>query len=329
MYDVITVGSATVDVFANTKYSELIKIRTTKKEIDLLAYPAGTKILIKELRFTTGGGGTNTAVALSRSGHKVGFLGKLGCDENADFILKKLKEEKVDFLGVCGKEIGGYSVILDSIEHDRTILAYKGANDNLRFKEINLKKLNTKWFYFSAMLNESFKTLEKLAEFAEKNDIKICFNASTYLAKKGRLFLKNILSRTDILVLNKEEAGYMSGKEIIMDMFKSLRGVGVKTIVITDGKKESYCYDGSYVYSFKPHKEIKIIETTGAGDAFAAGFLSGIIKKKGIKFALQLANTNSESVIQYHGAKEKLLTYKGALAVMKRVPVRVKRKKKI
>jgi len=165
MYDVITVGSATVDVFANTKYSELIKIKTSaEKEIDLLAYPSGSKILIKDLRFTTGGGGTNTAVALSRLGHKVGFLGKLGCDENADFILKKLKEGGVDFLGVCGKEIGGYSVILDSIEHDRTILAYKGVNDNLKFKEVDLKKLKTKWFYFSAMLNESFKTLEKIAK---------------------------------------------------------------------------------------------------------------------------------------------------------------------
>ena len=96
MYDIITVGSATVDVFANTKYSELIKIKTTEKEIDLLAYPSGSKILIKELKFTTGGGGTNTAVALSKLGHKVGFLGKLGCDENADFILKKLKEGGVD-----------------------------------------------------------------------------------------------------------------------------------------------------------------------------------------------------------------------------------------
>ncbi len=327
MYDVITVGSATVDVFAHTKYSELVKIMDDKKEIDLLAYPTGSKILIKELRFTTGGGGTNTAVALSRLGHKVGFLGKLGCDENSDFVLSKLKKEKVDFLGVCGKEIGGYSVILDSIEHDRTILAYKGANDTLRFKEINLSKLKTKWFYFSAMLNESFKTMEKLAEFAEKNNIKICFNASTYLAKKGKLFLKNILKRTDILVLNKEEAIYMSGKEDIMGMFKSLREAGPRIVVVTNGKNEGYCFNGEYVYSFMPHKNIKIVETTGAGDAFAASFLSGIIKKNDIKFALQLAVTNSESVIQHHGAKEKLLTYQEALATIRKKKIKVKRKK--
>ncbi len=327
MYDVITVGSATLDVFANTKYSELIKIMDSKKEIDLLAYPTGSKILIKELRFTTGGGGTNTAVALARLGHKVGFLGKLGCDDNAEIILRELKKEDIDFLGMRGKEYGGYSVILDSIEHDRTILAYKGANDNLKFKEVDLKKLKTRWFYFSSMLNESFKTMEKLAEFAEKNNIKICFNASTYLAKKGKLFLKNILSRTDILVLNKEEAGYMSGKENIMEMFKSLMEVGVKTIVITDGKNEGYCYNGYYVYSFMPHKNIKIVETTGAGDAFAASFLSGIIKKNDIKFAVQLAIANAESVIRHHGAKSKLLTYKEALVVIKKDNIKIKKEK--
>ena len=74
MYDVITVGSATVDVFAKTHFSELIKIIDPKGETDLLAFPSGSKILIDDLEFTAGGGGTNTAVALSRLGHKVGFL---------------------------------------------------------------------------------------------------------------------------------------------------------------------------------------------------------------------------------------------------------------
>src|SRR3989344_1059516 len=120
MYDVITVGSATLDVFAKTKFSELIKIMDSKGETDLLAYPTGSKILIEELEFTTGGGGTNAAVALSRLGHKTAWLGKLGKDENSDYILKKLKEEKVDSLAVRGKAYGGYSIILDSIEHDRT-----------------------------------------------------------------------------------------------------------------------------------------------------------------------------------------------------------------
>ncbi len=322
MYDVITVGSATVDVFASTEFNRLIK----KKKEDFIAYPLGSKILIKELNFTIGGGGTNTAVALSKLGHKVAYIGKIGSAENSKRVVDTLRKEGVDTSLIVSskKSRTGYSIILDSKNHDRTILAFKGSNNDLRFSEVDLKKIKTKWFYFSAMLDESFKTLEKIADFAEENGIKICFNASTYLAKKGKLFLKNILKRTDILVLNKEEAGYMSGKEGVIDVFKSLSQMGVKIIVITDGRNEGYCYDGNYVYSFMPHKKINIVETTGAGDAFAASFLSGIIKKNDVKFALQLGVVNSESVIQHHGAKEKLLSYNEALGVMK--GVKVKRK---
>ena len=168
MYDVITVGSATIDVFARTKFSELIKIIDPKGEKDFLAYPSGSKILIDELAFTTGGGGTNTGVALSRLGHKVGFIGKLGTGTNSDFIHKNLKKEKIDLLCAHGKGHAGYSVILDNLEHDRTILTYKGINDELGNEDVPYKKLKTKWFYFSSMLEESFHTLERLAEFAQQ-----------------------------------------------------------------------------------------------------------------------------------------------------------------
>jgi len=325
MYDVITIGSSTVDVFAKTKFSEVIKIMDSKGETDLLAYPTGSKILIEKLEFTTGGGATNTAVALSRLGHKVACISKSGCGANAEKIKRHLKKDKVDTsLMVCSKNgRTGYSIILDSIEHDRTILAFKGSNNDLKFNEINLKKLKTKWFYFSTMIGKSFKTLEKLAKFAEKKGIKIAFNASQYLAEKGINYSKDILKRTNIFILNKEEASLMTKRNKIEDMFKTL-GKLVKIIVITDGKNGASAYDGKYIYTIKSNN-IKVIETTGAGDAFASSFLSGIIKKNNIEFALKLARTNAESVIQHHGAKNKLLTYKEALKVMKKYPSRIKK----
>lgn len=323
MYDVITVGSSTVDVFAKTKFSEIIKI---KGERDLLAYPTGSKILIEELKFTTGGGATNTAVALSRLGHKVACISKMGCGANADKIKRHLKRDKVDTsLIVCTKNgRTGYSIILDSLEHDRTILAFKGSNNDLKFSELNLRKLNTKWFYFSTMMHRSFKTLEKLAKFAEKKGIKIAFNASSYLAEKGVSYSKEILKRTHIFVLNKEEAASMTKKNKLEDMLKALQKLA-KIIIITDGKKGVNAYDGKYIYTLKPNK-IKIVETTGAGDAFACTFLCGMIKKNDIEFALKLANANAESVIQHHGAKNKLLTYKEALKTMKKDHTKVTKK---
>ncbi|MBN2423232.1 carbohydrate kinase family protein [Candidatus Woesearchaeota archaeon] len=325
MYDVITVGSATVDVFADSA-SELIKIKTLKETEELIAYPSGSKILIKNIQFLTGGGGTNTAVALARLGHKVAFLGNLGKDANAKIVLEELEKNKVDFIGVKDKGMTGFSVVLKSLEHDRSILAYKGVNNDLTVDEVNFNKLKTKWFYFSSMMDESFKTMEKLAEFAEKNHIMIAFNPSNYLAEKGTIFLRNVLTKTTYLILNTQEAELLVGKGEFIDLIKKLMDFGPKLVVITDGKRGAHTFNKNYYYHIIP-SDAKVFETTGAGDSFAASFLSGMIKKNDVEFALRLAQINAESVIQHTGAKNKLLTYKEALGMLKKTKLKIKKRK--
>jgi ribokinase len=321
MYDIINVGSATVDALVKTEFCEMLH---DKKNKDCVAYPIGSKILIKELILTIGGGGTNTAVSLARLGHKTAFLGKVGIGENSKRIIDKLKKEKVDTSLIVRSKTGrtGYSIILDSKKHDRTILTFRGSNNNLKFNEINLKKLKTKWFYFSSMMETSFKTLEKLASYAKKNNIKIAFNISSYLAKKGKKYLKNILNKTNILILNKEEAGILVGKNNIPNLLTKLNKLGPEIIAITDGNKGVHVLHKNNIHHGKPHN-IKVTETTGAGDAFASSFLCGIIRKNDIEFAIKLGMTNAESVIQHHGAKEKLLKFNEASKIMKKSPIKV------
>lgn len=316
MYDVISVGSNTVDVFAKTD-SELIEIKSKNSVEELLAYPLGAKILIKELEFMIGGGGTNTATAFSRLGLKTGYLGKIGRDENGLKVFKLLKEEKIRFLGTLG-DVSGYSVILDSIENDRTILTYKGCSDDLKFEELDLKKLKTKWFYFASMMGESFETIKKLAIHAGKNKLKIAFNPSLYLAEKGFNYLKPILQNTSVIILNKEEAELIVGKGHIRDLIKRLKQPRMEAVVITDGKKGAYCYYKKMLYYVQPLKKIKIKETTGAGDAFASSFIAGIIKNKKIEDCLRIAAINAESVIQNYGAKNILLTQNQLIRLLKK-----------
>ena len=326
MYDVITVGSATVDVFAKTHFSELIKIMDPKGETDLIAFPSGSKILIDELEFTVGGGGTNTAVALSRLGHKVGFIGKLGQGTNSDFIHKNLMQEKIDLLCAHGKGNAGYSIILDALDHDRTILAYKGINDELKAADVPFKKLKTKWIYFSAMMGESFHTLEKIAEFAQKNEIKAAFSPSSYLAEKGKRHLRNILSRTELLILNKEEAELLVGNDSFDNLLVKLKGLGPKIAVITDGKKNLYAIDDLHIYyAFPP--PVRIVDATGAGDAFASSFLCGLLKSKDTEFAIKLGIINAQSVVSHYGAKNILLSYKEAMKTMKKFRVKINKKR--
>jgi len=309
MFDVITVGSATVDAFVNTG-SKLFKKSKLKNSVKV---PFGTKIVIEDLKFDIGGGGTNAAVALSRLGFKTAYLGSIGAGTNSQRVLKLLEKEKINTsLIQTGLGRTGFSVILDAYHHDRTILTFKGNNNNLSFNQIPKSNLKTKWFYFSSMLGKSFQTQKKLADFAFKHKIKIAYNPSSYLAKKGPGYIKHILKKTNILVLNREEASYLVGRIKTKKELKKLLKLGPEVVVITDGPNTTYASEGKYLYSIKPNN-IKVLEATGAGDAFASSFLAGIIKKGNIEFALKLGLVNSQSVITHYGAKNKLLTFRETL----------------
>ncbi|MBD3303983.1 carbohydrate kinase family protein [Candidatus Woesearchaeota archaeon] len=314
MFDVIAVGSATVDVFVISE-SERIEMLKKKEEI---CFPVGAKILVDDLYQDTGGGGTNTAVAFSRLGFKTGWIGKIGTDMNSRHVLDQLKKEKVKFLGKAQKGGStGYSVIITGAGKDRVILAYKGINDNLKKSDVNFNKLKAKWFYMASMLGESFKTAEKIAEFAKKKNIKLAFNPSYYVAKKGFNKLKKIIDACHLLVLNKEEAKAISGrKSDDVDVLLKKLQERVPLVVITDGKKGAYAYNGIEKYTLKVGPQ-KIVEATGTGDSFASGVLAGIILGFDIEKSMRLAYANGVSVLGHVGAKEKLLTRKQALKLMK------------
>ena len=305
VFDVITVGSSTIDVFMHTdpKQTEILRVH---KHFDV-AYPLGAKILIKELEFFTGGGGTNSAVAFSRLGLKTGWIGRVGNDTNGKIILEELERENVKFLGYTGG-VTGYSAILDAVESDRTIFTYKGCNDDLSYRKIKIPE--TKWMYFSSMMDKSFKTIKKISYHANIHNLKIAFNPSLYLAKKGVHYLKPVLRNTEILIFNKEEAQAMlrTNSDNQFQMLHDIHKLGPKIIIITDGKNGAHCLDTmeKHFYSIKPAK-VKLKETTGAGDAFASGFVAGKILGKSTEYSLRLGMLNAESVIKYKGAKNKLL----------------------
>lgn len=296
-FDVITFGSAVVDVFVHTDIAE---------SDNFLHYPIGAKILIKKLKFDIGGGGTNTPVAFARLGLKTGAICKLGDDENSHRILNLLKKEKIYFLGkIDKKEMTGYSIILDSKGGERTILTYKGANNNVSINDIKINQLKAKWLYFSALLEKSFETQKKLAFKLVRQKTKLAFNPSSYMIEK--LDLTGLLKICDVLILNKEEAEMLCKKNAKHSgLLEELSSLGPKIIVITNKDKETLCYDGIKKYSIMPHK-IKVVERTGAGDAFASGFVAGCIVGHPIEKCLKLGLEESENVIKYFGAKNNLL----------------------
>ena len=302
MLDVITVGSATMDVFSVIGQ----KVRECK---------LGDKILVKDIAFQTGGGGINAAAGLSRMGLNVGFLGKVGDDHNGHTVIKELKEEKIKVIPVPFSDYHtSHSYILKSSkEKDRLLFAYKGASDHLLYSDFKKSALHTRWIYMATLLGKSFKTAEKIAVYAGKQEIKLLFNPSTYLAKKGKFYLRTILKNTTILVLNKSEAKLLlkNPSNNIKDIVRSLHKLGPDIVVVTEGPKGINAFDGSTLY-YLPAYKVRVVSTTGAGDAMASGFLAGVFLKNDLVHALEMGMANAASVIQYSGTKNKLLTHRQA-----------------
>lgn len=301
MFDVITLGSATIDILVKSKNEKVKHNNHTD-----VAYHLGEKILIQDLEFTTGGGGTNAAVAFSRLGLKTGFVGVLSHDLFGEFIARELKKENVEFLGLIGQGKPGLSIVLPS-SGDRTILNYRGLNDMIEIDDLHLSLLSTKWLYISSVLGKSLKSAEKLCQLTRKGT-KIAFNPSMYLAKLGLKKLSRILSHTKVLICNKEEAQALTGLNREKEIIEKIAHYGPEIIVITDGPKKIYAYSDGEFFTKIP-KKIKVVDSTGAGDAFASGFIYGIMHNKPIDACIDLGLKESDSVLTHIGAKNNLLRH--------------------
>jgi ribokinase len=305
-YDIICIGSASIDVFVTSK-SKNIELEKIHAHEDV-CFPIGAKILIDSLNTEVGGGGVNTSISFSRLGFKTGLIAKLGADMNADSILAKLKKEKVDFLGRKAAGHTGYSVILTGFRRNRTILTHKGNNDLMTLTDVP-KKISAKWLYLGTMLGKSWKTHCAIARYAKKHGIKVLFNPSLYLAERGKKFLKPVLDACNILILNKEEAQAVTGKKTnIRSLLKELQK-NIPIVVITDGPRGAWAYNGMKTHSIVP-TDVPVIEPTGAGDSFASGFLAALMLKKDIPTALRWGAAQANSVIQHFGATNVLLSRK-------------------
>ncbi|MBN2142078.1 carbohydrate kinase family protein [Candidatus Woesearchaeota archaeon] len=313
MYDVITVGSNTLDIFAHTEKSQVIDIRTSDKRTEFISYPVGEKILVTRMLHNFGGNGANAAAAFAKMKLKTGYVGKVGRDTTGEQILSSFKRNKVSFLGAKGAE-SGTSIILDAMEEDRTILTFKGCNNDLEDKDLWIGRLNARWYYVSSMMGASLKTMQKIVWHAKEKKRKIAFNPSQTIIDHEKEAALSILRMSHVLVLNKEEAEELIGESTVDENLQKIVSMGPEYAVITDGKNGATAFHDGTFYHVDAHSGIKIVETTGAGDAFAATFTAGLIIKKPVSFALKMAINQAENVIQTHGAQNGLMDAKELLA---------------
>ena len=220
-----------------------------------------------------------------------------------------------------------FSIILVSFQGDRTVLAHRGANASIKKEDINFEAIKKAKFLYIAPLNgDSTKVLDDIVNFAKENHVKVCFNAGSSSLKKGFSYLKQILEDAHIVVMNKEEASLATQIQVrpdtreekfsealihpdIKEMFKKLKVRDYQIIVITDGGRGAYAYDGKKYY-YCPVFDGPVVSTLGAGDAFASTFCAALGRTKlDIGQALMYASVNSAGVVSAFGATQGLLTF--------------------
>jgi len=295
-YKVITFGSASEDVFV---FSEKF---FDKK----LCFPLGDKIEMDKILTRTGGGGTNTASSFGNQGLKTAYCGSVGKDYAGFSILLDLKRFGVsaEFLSSLNGKTTNHSIILSKKEKGKAILVYRDASGYLP-KDFSLNKLKADWFYLAPLSGEYAKQTKKIIDFAYKNKIKIAFNPSKEQIELYKKSIKSILPKIDVLFTNEKETEMLFGKRNTKTIFKEIKPF-LKGIFIIGGKNGLIGFDGKFIYKTEIFKS-KIIDLTGAGDAFGSGFVTGLIRGYDITKAIQLGSANTVACIEEWGAKEGLL----------------------
>lgn len=300
---IITIGSATLDVYLLSKAFKLVKSKRFLTGMGS-CLTLGSKNAVADIFVDTGGGATNAAVTFANLGISVSCLTRVGDDLFGREVQRVLKEKKVkmDLLQIDKTRPTSYSTLLMISSGQRSILAYRGASNFIEMPE----KVSADWFYITS-LGGNLKLLDKIFDFAAKNKIKIAWNPGSGELKLGLEKLQKYIARAAVFNVNREEAAQLCRVkyEEMNVMIKKLSGVA-SHVVITDGGAGAFVLYNNELW-FAASLGTKPVSTTGAGDAFGSGFCAGLALKHDVDYALRLAILNSDGVIREMGAKNGLL----------------------
>lgn len=317
MYDIITIGAATRDVFLVSDKFMAVKSRKFATGVGECV-ALGSKIDIHKIVFTTGGGATNAAATFSRLGLRTATVCRVGDDSPGKDVVKDLSDVGVSthLVRMAKGADTAYSTILTMKDGERTVLVYRGTSADFVARDIPASALaNTKWIYLTS-LGKNLALAKKTIQTAHKAGVKIAWNPGHKEFEEGLKAFAPLLPMVDVLNMNLEEATLLTGKKKLPDIFKLLHSDGLVRLV-TDGTNGATVYRDGWT-AHAATTGVKSVSRTGAGDAFGSGFLAGLIKavaagfslreNEDLKEALRVGMVNAESVITKYGAKAGILT---------------------
>ncbi|MEM3458461.1 MAG: carbohydrate kinase family protein [Candidatus Bathyarchaeia archaeon] len=260
---------------------------------------------IIECEEACGGSAANTIVGLARLKCKVGFIGKVASDREGKMLVEDFRREGVDTSGIIHVNNGRSGVVMGFVDEkgERALYVDPGVNDTIGFDEIDKKyAFQTKFLHLTSFVGEkSFQTQRKLVEVLPKT-VKVSLDPGELYARKGIAKLEPMISKAFVLMPNQAELklltrvnDYEKGAEVLLEK-------GVRVVAVKLGSKGCYVTDGKEKHLIEPFK-VRVIDTTGAGDAFCAGFLYGLLRNKSLYECGKLGNFVASRCIMKMGAR--------------------------
>ena len=306
---ILGIGNAIVDVICKVDDSFISKNELTKSTMKLIFDETEFKKLLKNLKIektVSGGSVANSIVGISQLGDKVGFIGKVSDDEFGSKYEEGLKKENVEYFYSKKKEElpTGTCLILVTPDSERTMCTFLGTAGKINENDINTDVIKQSQIIFLEGYlwdeGEPKKAFDKAIKSANK--VAMSLSDQFCVDRHKKHFLELVKNKLDITFANEQEfISLIDAKNFdeVINFSKQMN----KLVVITRGEKGAIAIQGEEIVECDIHKDLKIVDLTGAGDLFAAGFLHGYVNKLSVKESLEKGTEMSSKVIQQIGAR--------------------------
>ncbi len=306
---ILGIGNAIVDVICKVEDKFLINNGLTKSTMKLIFDENEFKKLLSNLKIektVSGGSVANSIVGLSQLGNKVGFIGKI-CDDNlGDKYEVGLKKENVEYFYSKKKEDlpTGTCLILITPDSERTMCTFLGTSGKINDKDVDINAIkNSEMIFLEGYLwdeGEPKKAFDKAINSANK--VAMSLSDQFCVDRHKNHFLELVKNKLDITFANEQEITSLIDAKNFEDVITFAKGVN-KLIVITRGENGAVAIHGNDVLECDVMKNLKIVDLTGAGDLFAAGFLHGYVNNLSVRKSLEKGTDMSSKIIQQIGAR--------------------------
>lgn len=321
MYNIITIGDPVIDTHVQIA-DKTNECRIIEDKEKYLSFRYGAKIPIVDSFQTIGGNAPNVAIGCAKLGLSSAIISTIGDGSNGRMVLDFLKKFNVDssFVTMEHDADTRYSIVLN-YQKERTILSYSQKKNYIWPEPVPA----TDWVYYTG-LSEGYETVhEKLLAYLDSHPgVRLAINPGSYMLKYALPALKEAVAQADLLIVNLEEAEAIAGHTKVQEknetaLLNDLLALGVAEVVLTDGMRGAWAATKEGAFHIEPYP-VTVVAKTGAGDAFAAGYIAARHYSHDIPHALEWGCANSAGVVGAHGQQAGMLDQKGLAKIMEKFP---------